>query len=102
MLTPRWGIAVVRGRSMLPTLRDGDRLLVRYGRVPRPGEIAVVRFDRVIAIKRLSLRDGDEWWFSRDNSAEGVDSWTRGVPSATEDIVGTAVLRIWPRTGRPR
>jgi signal peptidase I len=99
MLTSRWGIAIVRGRSMLPTLRDGDRLLIRYGRLPRVGEVAVVRFDDVVAIKRLSLRDGDEWWFSRDNSSEGVDSWTRGVASRSDDIRGTAVLRLWPRTG---
>lgn len=87
---------------MLPTLRDGDRLLVAYGRLPRVGEIAVVRFDKVVAIKRLSLHEGDEWWFGRDNGAEGVDSWTRGVPSAAEDVLGTVLLRIWPRTGRLR
>ena len=28
------GLAVVRGRSMQPTLHDGDRLLVRHGAVP--------------------------------------------------------------------
>ena len=28
--SPRWGQAVVRGRSMEPTLHDGDRLVVRY------------------------------------------------------------------------
>ena len=98
----RWGIAIVRGRSMLPTLRNGDRVLVAHGRNPQVGEIAVVRFDGVVAIKRLSLHEGDEWWFSRDNSAEGVDSWTRGAPSTSDDIVGTAVLRVWPRTGRLR
>lgn len=98
----RWGVALVRGRSMMPTLRHGDRILVAYGRSPRVGEIAVVRFDDIVAIKRLTLHNGDEWWFSRDNSAEGVDSWTRGVPSAAEDILGTALLRIWPRTGRLR
>ena len=48
------GIAVVRGRSMTPTLRDGDRLLVRYGATPRAGRLAVVRFaDGVVAVKRL-------------------------------------------------
>ena len=102
MLTRRFGLAIVRGRSMLPTLRDGDRLLVSHGRLPRVGEIAVVRMDDVVAIKRLSLHEGDEWWFSRDNNAEGVDSWTRGMASSSEDIVGTAVLRLWPRTGRLR
>lgn len=102
MLTRRLGLAVVRGRSMQPTLRDGDRLLVLHGRLPRVGEIAVVRFDDVLVIKRLTLRDGEEWWFSRDNGAEGVDSWTRGAPSTRADIVGTALLRLWPRTGRLR
>jgi signal peptidase I len=37
------GLAVVRGRSMLPTLRDGDRLLVLHGGRPRPGRLVVVR-----------------------------------------------------------
>ena len=32
-----WGLAVVRGRSMQPTLYDGDRLLVRHGAAPREG-----------------------------------------------------------------
>ena len=33
----------MRGRSMLPTLRDGDRLLVRYGVRVRPGALVVAR-----------------------------------------------------------
>lgn len=82
---------------MLPSLRDGDRLLIRYGRLPTNNQVAVVRFDDVLVIKRLSLRDQDEWWFSRDNVAEGVDSWTRGMPSVTSDVLGTAVARLWPR-----
>jgi len=85
---------------MNPTLREGDRLLISYRRRPRVGQIALVRFDDVVAIKRLSLLENDQWWFSRDNSAEGVDSWTRGVPSTSADVLGTAVLRVWPRTGR--
>lgn len=96
----RWGIAVVRGRSMLPTFRDGDRLLIRYGRLPQKDQVAVVRFDDILVIKRLSLHDGDEWWFSRDNPSEGVDSWTRGMPSVTSDVLGTAVVRFWPRLRR--
>jgi len=39
----RLGIAVVDGRSMLPTFRPGDRLLVRYDAVPRPADHVVVR-----------------------------------------------------------
>lgn len=95
-----WGIAVVRGRSMLPTLRDGDRLLVRYGRLPRKGQLALVDFDDTIVVKRLDTSDGDGWWFSRDNPTEGVDSWTRGMPSVTSDVLGTALARVWPRFRR--
>ena len=36
----------VRGRSMLPTYRDGDVLLVLRGIRPRPGRAAVVRLPR--------------------------------------------------------
>ena len=39
----RWGMAVVRGRSMRPTLADGDRLLADYRGESRPGRVAVVR-----------------------------------------------------------
>ena len=54
---PLLGIAVVRGRSMEPTLRDGDRLLVRYGARTRPNALVVVRLpDRPIAVKRGSSR----------------------------------------------
>src|SRR6478735_1493502 len=38
-----WGLVVVRGRSMRPTLLDGDRLLVRHGATPRVGDLVVVR-----------------------------------------------------------
>ena len=96
----RWGIAVVRGRSMLPTLRDGDRLLVRYGQLPRKGQLAVAEFDGTIVVKRLEFSEGNTWWFSRDNPSEGVDSWTRCMPSVTSDVLGTARARLWPRFRR--
>ncbi|MFI6764670.1 S26 family signal peptidase [Streptomyces sp. NPDC050355] len=33
----------VRGASMEPAYRDGDRVLVRRGRLPAPGQVVVVR-----------------------------------------------------------
>jgi len=98
-----WGFAVVSGRSMEPTLYDGDRLLVRYGASPRRGRLAVVRLpDRPIAVKRLVSRLDEGWWVERDNPAMGVDSWQVGaIPDA--DVLGRVVLRVWPpRRGRPR
>lgn len=96
----RWGLAVVRGRSMHPTLRDGDRLLVRWGAVPRLGRPALVRLpDRPLSVKRVARYDGDGWWVERDNPEEGVDSWLVGaVPAA--DVVAVVVARIWPKPSR--
>lgn len=92
------GLARVRGRSMEPTLRDGDRLLIRYGARPRIGRMAVVRLpDRPLSVKRITdTRDGG-WWVERDNPHAGVDSWLVGaVP--TVDVVALVVCRV----GRPR
>lgn len=92
----RFGIAVVRGRSMQPTLRPGDRLLVRYGGTPAAGRIAVVRLpDGVVAVKRLDLLADDGWWVSRDNPREGVDSWCAG--RAVDEVLAVALCRVWPR-----
>ena len=95
----RFGVAVVRGRSMSPTLEDGDRLLVRYDAEPRPGQVAIVRFsDGVVAVKRLDHLDRDGWWVARDNPAQGRDSWSGGA-IAEDDVLAGVVLRLWPRPG---
>src|SRR3954452_7712819 len=96
----RLGVAVVRGRSMTPTLNDGDRLLVRYGARPRAGAVAVVRFaDGVVAVKRLDHRSSDGWWVGRDNALEGRDSWSGGT-IAEDGVLALVVVRLWPRPGR--
>ena len=100
---PRFGFAVVRGRSMEPTLHDGDRLLVRHGGRPRPGRVAVVRLPGRpgFSVKRIGWPDRGGWWVERDNPREGVDSWQVGaVPP--DGVVAVAVLRVWPRPGRFR
>ncbi len=105
----RLGLAGVRGRSMLPTLREGDRLLVAYGLRPRIGRLALVALPpddagqpRPIAVKRVTGRDpagGPGWWVERDNPAEGVDSWQVGaLPS---QAVLAVVLARLPRRQRP-
>jgi phage repressor protein C with HTH and peptisase S24 domain len=96
----RVGLAVVRGRSMAPTLREGDRLLVRHGARPRPGRLVVVRLpDGVVAVKRATRREPGGWWVERDNPAEGVDSWSVGaIPD--DDVVARVLGRVWPRPRR--
>ncbi|HMJ77568.1 MAG TPA: S24/S26 family peptidase [Iamia sp.] len=92
-----FGFAVVRGRSMEPTLREGDRLLVRHGAAPRTGGLAVVRLpDGTVAVKRVAHREDDGgWWVERDNPREGVDSWSVGA-IADGDVVARVVARVWP------
>ena len=102
---PRWGFARVRGRSMVPALRPGDRLLVSYRRAVRRGDVVVARLaDGTVAVKRATerrtTRSGTPgWWLLSDNPAEGVDSRHRGVvPEA--DVIAVTVARLWPRPRR--
>lgn len=87
----------VRGASMLPTLHDGDLLLVRVSRTPVPGALVVLKLPgrSGLAIKRAVRREPDGWWVERDNPREGVDSWAVGVIPA-DDVVGQVVQRVWP------
>jgi signal peptidase I len=96
----RLGFAVVRGRSMEPTLYDGDRLLMLHGSTPRPGRLAVVRLPGgVVAVKRAVRREAEGWWVERDNPVMGVDSWAVGaVPD--DDVLGRVLLRLPRRPGR--
>ena len=95
------GRAEVRGRSMEPTLHDGDHLLVRWGGRPRAGQLVVVQWpDLPMSVKRVGHLDGDGWWVERDNPREGTDSWSAG-PLTTDQVLGIVLLRLWPlRRGR--
>jgi phage repressor protein C with HTH and peptisase S24 domain len=95
-----WGFAVVRGISMQPSLRPGDRLLIRYGGPPRVGRLVVVRLpDRPIAVKRAASKVTGGWDVRSDNPA-GTDSRTLGpVPDA--DVLAVVLCRVWP-PGRRR
>ena len=88
----RLGIALVHGRSMLPTLREGDRLLVLHGGVPRQGGLAVCRLPGgVVAVKRVTSRSGDDWAVESDNP-EGSSAVVTG-----DDVLARVLVRVWPR-----
>ena len=97
----RLGLAVVRGRSMEPTLREGDRLLVVHSGRLAPGRLCVVRLpDGTIAVKRAVRRERDGWWVERDNPSAGVDSWSVGtIPD--DDVVARVLVRVWPLRRTP-
>ena len=92
---------------MLPTLREGDLLLVRHGARVRPGDLVVARFaDGTLTVKRAVERRRTStgavgWWLLSDNAAEGVDSRHRG-PVAEDSVLAVVRLRVWPspRLGR--
>ncbi len=92
----RVGMALVHGRSMQPTLTQGDRLLVLHGGAVRAGRLVVVRLpDGVVAVKRATRREPGGWWVERDNPQEGVDSWSVGA-IADADVLAVVVARLWP------
>ncbi len=91
---------------MLPTLRPGDRLLVRYAAPVTAGGLVLARFaDGTLTVKRAvesreTRTGGPGWWLLSDNPGEGVDSRHRGVV-AEQDVVAVVLARVWPRP-RPR
>jgi len=98
--TRRVRLVRVAGESMLPTLRDGDLLLVRTGAPVRVGRLVIVRLpDGTNAVKRVAHQVPEGWWVERDNPAAGVDSWRVGA-IAPGDVLGVVVARVWPRRRR--
>jgi nickel-type superoxide dismutase maturation protease len=82
---------------MAPTLRHGDRVLVRRGGRPvRPGDVVVARLpDRPLGVKRAVRRSGGGWWLEGDNPHASTGSEVFGpVPDAA--IVGRVLCRYWP------
>ena len=98
----------VEGRSMMPTLRDGDWVVVDirgHRSEPRPGEVIIAQDPRDPArllFKRVNHVDlHKRAWLLGDNVDESTDSRVfGGVPC--DAIVGKVLWRYWPpaRFGR--
>lgn len=99
LLRGRLDAVEVRGRSMLPSLRPGDRLLVsRLHRPPRVGEIVLApdpRDARRELVKRVTAVDADGVTVRGDNAAESTDARTFGVVPPTA-VRWRAVFRYYP------
>jgi nickel-type superoxide dismutase maturation protease len=97
----RWFVALVRGPSMVPTLRDGDAVLVRRGARVAPGAVVVARFRArpdLLVVKRATREVDSGWWLTGDNDLVADDSRAYGVA----DVEGRVVLRWWPHVSRIR
>ena len=95
----RLDVVEVRGRSMLPTLRPGDRLLaLRLRRRPRPGEIVLApdpRDPERELVKRVLTVDASGVTLRGDNP--GVSTDARVFGAIAPDLVGwRLVARYWP------
>ncbi|HEY3869415.1 MAG TPA: nickel-type superoxide dismutase maturation protease [Actinocrinis sp.] len=101
------GIARISGASMVPTLYDGDTVLVRYRARIRPGDLVLALDPRrqdcaggapdrgLILVKRATRRQDGGWWLLADNPFAPGDSRQFGaVPERL--VLGRVVLRLRP------
>ena len=101
-LPSAWAMARVRGPSMAPTVRSGDRLLVRRvrsARAVRTGDVVLARFParpELLVVKRVRRALPGGHWVEGDNPLVTDDS--RAFGGAV--VVGRVVARLWPRPGR--
>jgi phage repressor protein C with HTH and peptisase S24 domain len=82
---------------MVPTLRDGDVVLVRHGASIRPTDVVLARFRALpdlFVIKRAVRPEDGGWWLASDNAAAAGDSAMHGVA----DVQARAVLRLRRRS----
>src|SRR4051794_20536522 len=101
-LATAWVLARITGPSMSPTVRHGDRLLVRRldaGTPVRPGSVVLARFParpELLVVKRVRRAVPGGAWVLGDNPRVTDDSRAFGpaVP------VGRVLARLWPRPGR--
>ena len=91
---------------MVPTLPHGDRLLVRYGDVPWPDDLALVRLPagpdgapRPLAVKRARLAGRrTAGGSSATTRARASTPWIAGRRGARRTTSWRVVLaRVWPR-----
>ena len=88
----------VRGPSMLPTLADGERLLVRPKRRYSVGDLVILRDPEDatrLLVKRIVSLEGDRARLEGDNPGASRDSRDFGTVG-TELLLGVAFYRYHP------
>lgn len=88
----RIGTVLVSGPSMVPTLRDGDCLLIGKDFRVRAGDLVVARFRErpgLLVVKRAVEEREGGWLLASDNP------FVHG-PSGVADVTAKVLLRYWP------
>ena len=87
----------VVGRSMEPTLSEGEFVLVDEGRAPEVGQLALARHPErhdLLVVKRVAARTDDgRYELTSDDPQAGTDSRTWG-PLGPDRVVGTVTLLL--------
>jgi phage repressor protein C with HTH and peptisase S24 domain len=87
----RIGTVLVSGPSMVPTVRDGDHLLVARGARVRAGDVVVARFrsrPSLLVVKRAVSEQDGGWLLASDNPfVEG--------PTGVADVEARVLFRYW-------
>lgn len=95
---PVLALVTVRGPSMAPALRHGDRLLarrVRSGARLLPGAVVLVTWSQhpgLVALKRVIRRVPGGYWVEGDNPYGSDDSRSYGAAT----VRAVVVARCWP------
>jgi phage repressor protein C with HTH and peptisase S24 domain len=83
---------------MVPTLKHGDVLLVRWNAPVRPGDLVVARFEDLpdhLVVKRAHHSEADRWDVRSDNEFSHGDSRQHGPA----EVLARVVL-VWPAGAR--
>ncbi|MCU0238926.1 MAG: nickel-type superoxide dismutase maturation protease [Pyrinomonadaceae bacterium] len=86
----------IEGNSMLPTLQNGDQVLVEKNENYQINDIVVAKhpFQKsVILIKRISEINEKGFYLIGDNASESTDSRTLGT-FAKKDLLGKVICKL--------
>lgn len=89
-----FGVTIVEGDSMQPTISDGSIVIFeRWKQARKEGDVVIVKMDEGQIIKRIDEIEEDQVYLLGDNLEESVDSRTFGSVDQSR-VVGKVVCVI--------